>query len=338
MEDSFVSQVVRDNYNINATSVEKIKNIYKVSDGQKNYCLKIIKYELAHFLFIIGTINYLIENNFKAVLPIIRTVDGRQYISIDNAYAYLYPWVEARKSNYDNPSDIKKAVNTLAFLHKKSNGFILTENMMPRIGWFRWIDIFRTRTSEILDFKNRIEQKPNKTDFDEMYMKHIEDELYRSELSIEHLSESDYYIKMMDEIRFHGFCHHDFANHNVLFDLNGEVRVIDFDYVILDSHLHDLASILIRTMKNGKWDIKNAEYILRCYSEVKRVESNDIPILAAFMEFPQDFWQVGIQYYWEKQPWGEEFFLRKLRRIIEDADYKQDFIDNFNCANSINIL
>jgi hypothetical protein len=47
------------------------------------------------------------------------------------------------------------------------------------------------------------------------------------------------------------------------------------------------------------------------------------------MEFPQDYWQVGIQYYWEEQPWGEEFFIKKLKKINEDSEEKQEFIEDF---------
>ena len=75
--------------------------------------------------------------------------------------------------------------------------------------------------------------------------------------------------------------------------------------------------------------LENARFILEAYDSVYRVEPEDIPIMAAFMEFPQDYWQVGIQYYWEKQPWGEDFFLKKLARIIEDKEEKQEFINEF---------
>ena len=86
-------------------------------------------------------------------------------------------------------------------------------------------------------------------------------------------------------------------------------------------------------MKNNKWDIGTASFILDSYNNVKTVESTDIPIISAFMEFPQDFWQIGIQYYWEKQPWGEEFFVKKLEKILEDREDKQNFIDEFRFFN-----
>jgi hypothetical protein len=82
-------------------------------------------------------------------------------------------------------------------------------------------------------------------------------------------------------------------------------------------------------MKNGKWDIENAQQILDIYDSLYSLKSDDIPVMAAFMEFPQDYWQVGIQYYWEEQPWGEEFFLKKLSRTLEDSEEKQEFVNEF---------
>lgn len=329
MDTAFIKKIVEERYGINAISMEKIKNVYRICDEKNKYCLKVIKYELPHFLFILGTINHLHCNGFKSVPSVLETVDGDQYISMDTKYAYLTPWIEARECNYDNPLDIEKAAVTLANLHTSSRGFELENYMRPRIGWFKWFENYRTRKDEILDFKKRIEEKDEKTEFDMLYLEHIDEEIDRCNSALEHLGDSDYYMKMTREIRFRGFCHHDFAHHNVLIGANNNVSIIDFDYTILDTHLHDLSSLLIRRMKNGKWDIENTRLILDSYDSVYMIEPNDIPIMAAFMEFPQDFWQVGIQYYWEKQPWGEEFFLKKIERILEDNEEKQDFIDEF---------
>ena len=40
-------------------------------------------------------------------------------------------------------------------------------------------------------------------------------------------------------------------------------------------------------------------------------------------------WQVGIQYYWEKQNWGEEFFMTKLKKIIDDREEREEFVEEF---------
>lgn len=324
-----IQKVVQDAYEININFIEKIKNVYKIYTEGKQYCLKVIKYDFGHFLFIISAIKHLQKNNFKYIPEIIQTKQGSDYTEIYGRYAYLTEWIEARQCNYNNPVDTLIAASKLAELHKKSEKFVVEKNMNPRIGWLKWIKTFKTRSDEILDFKHRIYKKGKKTEFDSLYIKIMDNELQRSQRSIKNLSESKYIEIMKHEIMKKGFCHHDYANHNILINAKGNVNIIDFDYCILDTHLHDLASLLIRCMKHGKWNINAALFILEAYNVVNAVKQDDIPIMAAFMEFPQAYWQVGIQYYWENQPWGEQVFLKKLKRICDDNDQKEKFIKEF---------
>lgn len=327
-----VRKSVQDTYGLQIEYIEKIKNVYKISCGNKQYCLKVIRYDLGHFLFILSAIKHLQNNKFKHIPRIIKTKDGMDYINIQGGYAYLTNWITSRQCNYDNPVDVLIAASKLAELHKKSHGFDVTENMNPRIGWFKWTETFNTRKNEILDFKKRIDKKDKKTEFDTIYLNAMEEEVDRAERSIENLIRSNYFEIINKEIVSKGFCHHDYANHNVLMGTSGEVTIIDFDYCMLDTHLHDLSSLLLRRMKNGKWSINNCLFIIDAYNSVNKVRREDIPVMAAFMEFPQDYWQIGIQYYWEKQPWEEELFLKKIKKTLEDRGEKQDFIDEFRFA------
>lgn len=316
-------------YEIDTKEIQKIKNVYKITTKSSNYCLKVIAYDYGHFLFILSAIKHLIKNEFQCIPDIIMTKDKKDYIQIEGGYAYLTKWIDSRLCDYDSTVDIVKAVSELAKLHIKSRGFEISKEMNPRIGWLKWVKNFDTRMREVLDFKKRIEAKDKKTEFDNLYMSMMEEEILRAQKSIDDIENFDYFYKMQNEINYKGFCHHDYAHHNILINFQNEVNIIDFDYCILDTHLHDLSSIMIRKMKNGNWDMATAIFILDVYDSVYKIENTDIPIMAAFMEFPQAYWQVGIQYYWEKQPWAEEFFLSKLKRINEDKENRQEFLEEF---------
>ena len=80
-------------------------------------------------------------------------------------------------------------------------------------------------------------------------------------------------------------------------------------------------------MANGAYE--NALFIMDEYDDTNSIYKSDIEVMAAFMEFPQEYWQIGIQYYWEKKDWGEEFFLKKLQKIYEDSVDRQIFIEKF---------
>lgn len=327
MEYEHIKNLVEENYNIKVIQVEKVKNTYKVIGASGEYCLKIIKYQYSHFYFIISAMEHLQKTGFKYIPGIIKNKKGESYICFDNLYAYLTPWIKCRESNYDNPIDLKNASIKLAELHNCSEGFLLTNDMKPRIGWFTWYKVFETRGQEILDFKKRIYQKSYKSEFDKYYLSIMEEELQRVERTLENLKLSNYFEVMDKEIFKRGFCHHDYAHHNVLVDDKGNLNIIDFDYCILDTHLHDLSSLSVRTMKEGKWDIKNFRYILENYSQVKEVKQEEIPVMASFIQFPQAFWQIGLQYYWEQQPWGEEFFMRKITKYNQDKVMREEFVN-----------
>lgn len=325
-----VNKAVKDNYGLSVLKVERIKNVYKLYADNGVYCLKPIKYVYGHFKFILAAMEHLRNKGFDSVPPIIKTLKEDKHIVLGGTQAYLTPWLSGREGSYDNPYDLEIAASALARLHKYSEGFTLERDMKPRIGWFRWIRNFQIRSEEIIDFAKRIEQKYIKSEFDNIYLKLMKKELEIAESSINHLRELDYYNAMNRYFFKRGFCHHDYAHHNLLLRGNGEVAIIDFDYCILDCHLHDLSSLLLRAMKNGKWEWERAELILKSYDKYNNLYQEDIPLMSAFMEFPQDYWQLGIQYYWEQQPWGEEFFINKLMKIKEDIEDKQDFIKEFS--------
>ena len=329
MDTENLKNSIESNYEIKIKSLEKVKNSYKLETENRNYAIKIIKYDFGHFYFILSAIKHLQRRNFNKTPNILKNNQGGDYIKLGNKYAYLTEWIPSRVSNYNNPIELGAVAKKLGELHECSLGFTLNREMNPRIGWYSWINVFETRCNEILDFKNRISQKAYKSKFDYIYLDNIEAEIERGKIAIKGLKESNY-IKIMDkEIMKRGFCHHDFAHHNILVDENGEFNVIDFDYCILDTHLHDVSSLLIRAMKGGKWSKEKANLILNNYCKSNNIYDEELKLIREFIRFPQVFWQVGIQYYWEQQPWGEDFFLEKINKYLEDIDYREEFLEEY---------
>ena len=324
-----IRNYVEENYNLNIDNIEKVKNSYKITTRDDRYCLKVIKYQFSHFYFILSAIKHLQKNGFADIPTFIMNKEKKEYGSIDNKYVYLTKWIPARVSNYDNPLELAMVSSKLASLHECSKGFTLEKAMKPRIGWFSWINVFETRKNEILDFKNRINQRAYKSDFDLLYLENIEEEVKRAEKSILGLQKNNYVKIMEKEVFKRGFCHHDYAHHNILIDNNKNINIIDFDYCILDSHLHDLCSLLIRTMKEGKWDAEKSDFIIDSYMENMDMKQDEIPIMREFIRFPQAFWQIGLQVYWEQQPWGQNFFINKLEKYLDDRELRNGFVDSY---------
>lgn len=329
MENETIKKIIKDNYHLETKKIEKIKNVYKIETEEAIYCLKVIKYNLKHFRFIIAAITHLQNRGFKYIPTIIRTINDREYINIGSNYAYLTKWVTGRESNYDNPYELELVSKKLAELHQASEGFLINTSIMnPRIGWFSWINVFETRKDEIADFGRRISQKAYKDDFDKMYSECLIKEIERAEETVKNLIYSDYYRIMDKEVLKKGFCHHDYANHNLII-MSNEINVIDFDYCMLDSSIHDICSLLIRAMRHRKWEKRKAEIIINSYSEVNEIGKEMYPLMKEFIRFPQEFWQIGLQRYWEQQPWSEGVFINRLKKYIDDLEDRSEFVEEF---------
>lgn len=329
MGEEGIAKIIKDNYELEVISVEKVKNTYKVYAKEGRYCVKVIKYQFPHFYFILSAILHLQHNGFKRIPEILNTKNGEYYINFFDKFAYLTEWIPSRESNYDNPIELERVSTKLGELHECSKGFTITNNMKPRIGWFSWVEVYKTRKNEILDFKNRINQKAYKSDFDNLYLSVLNEEIERADRAIKGLENSNYMKVMEREVFKRGFCHHDYANHNVLIDFNNNLNVIDFDYCILDTHIHDLASLLVRAMKNGKWGVEKATRIINAYSVSNAVTDEELSLIKEFIRFPQTFWQLGIQMYWEQQPWTNESFMVRLNKYLEDREEREEFINTF---------
>ena len=329
MDNSYIKNEVESNYLLDIYKIKNFRNSYKLESDKGVYGIKIVKYTFSHFHFILSAINHLNKKGFKKIPKILNTKDDFEYIKVGGNYAFLNEWIPSRRADYKDMDDLSKAARKLGELHKHSEGFNINSKMKPRIAWHSWIKVFETRLLEILDFKKRIYQKYYKSNFDIIYLSEIDEEIERGKKAIEELKKYNYYRIMDKEVLKRGFCHHDYAHHNVLIDENGEVNVIDFDYCILDTHIHDVGSLLIRSMKEGNWKNEVANNILNSYSQTNDVTEEEMKLIIAFIRFPQTFWQIGLQCYWEQQPWGEEFLTRRLNKYLDDRKQRENFLDNF---------
>lgn len=318
-------------YGIKIDSMEKVKNSYKISTPGGFMCFKESGYDQDQFQFIISSIEHVLSKGFQSVLPFYTASGGRSFIKTDRGYGFMCSWINSREADFKNPVELRLCIKTLAQFHLASRG---AGHRAPgcRSLQGRWIERFRKRSEQLLYFKALISLKDKKDQFDSIYLRYF-DAHYRQALkAIRDLEGSSYTDIMEEKNGFLELCHHDTANHNFLITPDCSMFLIDFDYCIQDSHLHDLASIIIRNMKYGNWSPDTLEFILENYASCIPVSDEELYAIFCFMEFPQDFWQIGLQYYVEKQPWEEEFFIRKLSRMAEDSRERMDFLKEFEAV------
>ncbi len=322
-----IESVVKNNYDITPKSIEKIKNVFKIYDGNEFFILKIVNETESRFLFILEVFKHLDKNGFYSIPKLIFTKEKKSFISLEGKNVYLMKYLNGRLCNFFNPFDLKIATENLANIHLSSRCFNSKYDFIHNISnWFKWIPNFLNKTEQLKRFKELIKEKQDKTEFETIYLENIDKSIDIAKKACDNLINSEYISIMKEHVKLREFCHHDYANHNILIN-NEKAYTIDFDYCILDSHLHDLSSLILRSMRYGYWDVDKAYEIINNYSFYIKISKEELITMCNFMTFPQPFWQVGLQYFCEHQPWNEEVFLKKLHRFLDDLDDRNEFIN-----------
>lgn len=323
-------KLIEEAYGLKIKDIRIIKNVGRIETDCGVKCIKRAHISPSFFLFIYTAVNHLKEKGYEGVIPYSTTIDGRICIPDDKHVYYMVDWIEARECRFKREEDLKKAIKAAAGLHKASVGYVPPKNAKPRVFYNKWVDKCDKKRVELLEFSNSIEEKEYMNDFDEIYARHLSHYWQQAKESTIMINESPYMEISEASERLGEFCHHDLANHNFLISEEEKVYLIDFDYCIMDTRLHDLTSLIIRNMRYGVWDIGKAYFILNEYNRTYPINQKEIEVIKAFITFPQDFWQIGLQYYAEKQPWTMEYFLMRLNRIVDDREIRDKFLQEFS--------
>lgn len=322
-------RAVEESYGFKIHNMEQLKNICRAETDKGVKCIKRAHLSPSYFLFMFSVINHVYRNGFEGVIPYDSCLDGSICIQDENYIYYVADWVESRECKFKNIEDLKAAIKAAADFHRASIGYEIPEGAKPRIFYNRWIEKFNHKCTELLEFSKTIEEKEYMDVFDEIFAKNLAYYWHQGRECIELLHQSPYSKVAERSRQLAEICHHDMANHNFLKTPEDKVYMIDFDYAIMDTRLHDVASLVIRNMRHGVWDISKASMILDEYDKHYTLTREDLEVIKAFIVYPQDFWQVGLQYYVEKQPWALDYFLLRLNRVIEDKEIRQKFLDEF---------
>lgn len=320
---------IEEAYGIKIKDIQSIKNVWRVETDCGVKCIKRAHMSPDFFLFIYTAVNHLKEKGYEGVIPYSTTIDGSICIPDDKHIYYMVDWIEARECRFKKEKDLKMAIKAAAELHKTSVGYVPPEGAKPRIFYHKWVEKCDKKRMELMEFGKTIEDKEHTDDFDDIYDLHLPYYLQQS-LDCANMIIQSPYGEISEKSKQSGeFCHHDMANHNFLISEEGRIYLIDFDYCIMDTGLHDLTSLIIRNMRYGVWDICKAYFILNEYDRTYSIDRKDLEVIKALITFPQDFWQIGLQYYVEKQPWTIEYFLMRLNRIVNDREKRAKFLGEF---------
>lgn len=280
--------------------------------------------------FIIAAIDYLTYRGIR-IPRIIKNKDGHQYSVIDDNYYILSEAVYGKRPSYDNMKELKIIVKELADFHIASIGFAPPIGCVPRMHLGKLIKEHEDSKIKLESYYEKEKQSDTHNSFGANVLSEFPYFHSRMQNSIMELNKSCY-TEWAEKMKSSGcLCHQDFAAGNLILDANGDLYVLDTDSLTIDMPIRDIRKLLNKVMKkNGGWDYKLAETILKWYQEKNPLEASQWLVLKAELEYPHLFYGAMTKYYEQReQGWGEEKYLSKLRGICEIEKSAEVVINNF---------
>lgn len=316
-----------DAYNIKVDDILPIRSVYIIYTDVGVKILKKVDYSLEELDFINSVVRHIANNGYSYVVSFMETVDGNYYIKREDGLYAVLNLVEGREADFQNPLDISLVAKALCRLHKSTHG--IKHVIDRRNNLYKWIPTFKKRAEELLKFKEIAELHEIKSDFDSLFLKYVDMYHEGAVKSGELLKASGYERLCAEAVEVQNVCHHDLAYHNILIDDESNVYFVDFDYCIQDIRVHDIANLIVKSIKHCNWDSEKAWSIIQNYSAIDKLGLDELEVLYAFLTFPQDFYEISRQYYMKTKNWDEEDFLSRLEKKSAYYDDRKNFLENF---------
>lgn len=324
-----LEDLIEKNYDIKVYKSEKMHKVLKLhtSDGVKAF--KKVYSSYREYSFILEVMDHARENGFSNIPRVSPTKDGKMGIEVRKGVFMVMEWINTRLAQYDIETDLDLMAQALARLHNASEGYEPSPQVDPRVMWGKWLDLSNIRYRELEKMKEVAENKKYLTDFDHLFLTHIDYFYDLGKQAVERMEKCGYEKISLQNQKKKTFAHLDAVDHNILITNKKKVYMIDFDNCMLDMTLHDLTSLLIKSVRYGNWDMKRPRLLFYAYHKTRNVLEEEIALMKAFWEFPQDLWLLAHRYYYENRNWKQQKFDYSLKRIVDDIESREKFIKEF---------
>ncbi len=336
--DAWPLKKIADIYALHIRDIEDHGKILFLDTNRGRLALKRSTLEQEELDLEFSICEHLFSQGFIHIARIIPTQSGRAFAQVENQRFLLTTWVNGVQSNFSLPEELELAVRNLGRFHLAARGYSGRVYWQKRKLYGIWPQRFSYRLGNILWYRRCIAARGIRGEFDQLFMSYVDHAILQAKRAVNRLKNGNYYCLSNNSRKMGTICHHDYAYHNILIDPERRVWLVDFDYCILDTPLHDLGSLILRTVKLNNWSLEDAKRILLIYHEEKPLEAGDLEVLFSFMEYPQDFWQLAWARYNEVGMHKPENLLIRLKKLIDSLDARDEFLTQFAKLNSQNFL
>lgn len=300
-------------WDLRVKRVEAVKDAYRVTTNQGQFCLKRTNLPPARLEAIAEALDHAARRGFHQATPFLPTRSGSPvYQDEHGASHYLTEWLPGERPDLRQEEMFVPAAACLAAFHRAGEGFLDQGRLRDHLG--EWPARLDQRAQELraLLAEQLTELRPDQ--FTQLYVTTAGRWAALAEWSLELLDQSDYPGQVAAARAAGGFCHGDPAERNFIW-LSGEPFLIDFDTMLIDLPLLDLARLIRRVEKYCGWDVDLATRMIDGYHAVQPLGERERSLLLAALAFPQKYWRVVHRYYRDREGNSMRHLRKRLGQV-----------------------
>lgn len=309
----------------------KIKEMHEGDKGILFYTdngvkrLKKAKCDEAKILFAASAYEHIMRNGFENMSRINRTQKGDYSVKYDNDAYILQDFTKGKVYEVRDEKAAEAVGRALAELHRAGVGFVPAPGSRARVDWGKWMDKFKANSISMIKYKEYTAQKKEKTRFDKIFEKNIDnchEKMFNSYLM---LKECNYIEKVRQAMACNQITHGEFKKHAIIHQDKGDIFITDFENCCYDICEGDIATLL--ESFSGKNKVRLVEAAVNGYSSIKPLDICSIKIIEAFLLSPKRFFKVIENYYGKKKNYNEFELSKKLERSIRREERKKEVLE-----------
>lgn len=292
--------------------IEAVRDAYRVITPRGQFCLKRASGDGIRLTVIAEALDYLTRRGFHQVTPFFPTREGKAFCQHGEACYYLTEWLPGERPDLSNPALAVPACECLAGFHRAAEGFSGRGVIRDHLG--TWPERLGERLLELraLQADRALELYPDA--FTKAFLDSVERWLGLGEWSMELLSAAGYAEEVAAFRERRGLCHGDPAERNLIW-WQGQPFLIDFDTLLVDLPVLDLARLVRRVDQDHEWDLDLAARMLAGYASVRPLNDREKALLVALLAFPEKYWRAVHRYYRNREGKSRRHLIHRLQEV-----------------------
>lgn len=267
-----------------------IKTVWKIVTAGGPLCLKRLNQSYDKALFSVNAQIY-IKKSGGNVPGIIINRKGEALTTFNDQLFVLYEWLEGRDLDFGNPSDLRNAINGLAWFHLYSKGYLPAYDSRISTKLGKWPEQYASMLNKLDSWSQTAKPDTLQPSFS-AYNAYTSSIIDIGRIALNLIKTSAY-----EEITAAGsgstvLCHQDYGRGNALMTGKG-VYVLDLDGVTFDLPARDLRKIVGKTAENrSRWQLESINEIIGWYEEIHPLSKKEKVVLYIDLLFPH--WYYGL--------------------------------------------